>query len=549
MRAELRVSVSNNDRKGCPMKSVMKHQFSQVPAADIPRSSFDRSHGCKTTFNSGYLVPVYVDEALPGDTFNLKMNVFARLATPLHPFMDNMFLDAFFFFVPNRLIWNNFQKFFGEQDNPADSTSFLVPTMTSTAGTGYGELSLHDYLGIPTKVPGLVHSSLWHRAYNLIWNQWFRDQNLQNSVTVDKGDGPDVPTNYTLLRRGKRHDYFTSALPWPQKGPAVQLPLGTTAPVTGIGIKDAAGAAAAQNIWQTNSAAFTSKPVWKSTTQDVVVVAQSAAAPGVGNTPQIYADLSAATAATINQLRQSFQIQRIYERDARGGTRYTEIIQSHFGVTSPDARLQRPEYLGGGSVPMNVNAIAQTSNTAAGSTPQGNLAAMGTASMHGVGFTKSFTEHGVIIGMVNVRADLNYQDGLNRMFSRSTRFDFYWPALSHIGEQSILNKEIYAQGSANLAADAATFGYQERYAEYRYKPSVITGQFRSNSTTPLDTWHLAQDFTALPVLNDTFIQENPPVSRVIAVPSEPQILFDSYFQLRCARPMPVYSVPGLIDHF
>lgn len=525
------------------MRSVMTHQFSQVPRADIPRSSFDRSHGYKTTFDAGWLVPVYWDEVLPGDTFNLSMVSFGRLATPLHPFMDNMFLDAFFFFVPLRILWSNFKKFMGEQDNPGDTTSYICPTMTSTAVTGYGEMSLHDYFGIPTKIPGLTHTVFLHRAYNKIWNQWFRDQNLQNSVPDNMGDGPDSPSDYVLLRRGKRHDYFTSALPWPQKGPAVSIPIGGSAPVVSNQIE----------VAQVSNTAN-----WKAGTMSsgglLDINSGGAGTISTGQALKIRdgvlsADLSLATAQTINALRQAFQIQKLYERDARGGTRYTEIIQAHFGVTSPDARLQRPEYLGGGSVPMNVNPIAQTSSTDTEPTPQGNLAAVGTVHMNNVGFTKSFTEHGVIIGLVSVRADLNYQQGLNRGLSRSTRFDFYWPALSHIGEQTVLNKEIYAQGSANPTQDAAAFGYQERWAEYRYKPSVITGQMRSNSALPLDTWHLAQNFNALPVLNGSFIEENPPIDRVIAVPSEPHILYDSYFKLRCARPMPVYSVPGLIDHF
>ena len=515
------------------------HLFSQSPQANISRSSFDRSHGCKTTFDAGYLIPVFLDEALPGDTFNLSMTAFARLATPIFPLMDNMYLESFFFAVPYRLVWDNWQKFNGEQRNPGDSTDYLIPQMVSPVG-GYLTDSLSDYFGLPVGVAGVTHSSLWHRGYNLIANEWFRDENLQNSSVVDVDDGPDSPTDYVLLRRGKRYDYFTSCLPFPQKGPSVELPLGTSAPVVTN--------YTAPNFTN-NPSTFSYRNLQASAGTNAVSITGAGIAAlstlNFGDNTGLYTDLSAATAATVNQLRQAFQIQKLYERDARGGTRYIEIIRAHFQIESPDQRLQRPEYLGGGSSVVNIAPVAQTSSTDA-TTPQGNLSAFGTVSAHNHGFVKSFVEHCLVIGLVCVRADLNYQQGMNRMFSRSTRFDFYWPALSHIGEQAVLNKEIYCQGTS---ADNDVFGYQERYAEYRYKPSIVTSLFRTAAAGTLDSWHLAQNFTALPVLNSTFIVENPPVDRCIAVPSQPHFIFDSYFQFRCARPMPVYSVPGLIDHF
>jgi len=501
------------------------------------------------------LVPVYVDEALPGDSFHMKMSAFARLSTPIVPFMDNLYLASFFFAVPYRLVWANFKKFCGEQATTTASTNFTMPVFTAYAPAAE---SLSDYMGIPisgTTTPlgnggTLAHVSLWHRAYNLIWNEWFRDQNLQDSVVVDIDDGPDAIADYVLLKRGKRHDYFTSCLPWTQKnntGTAVSVGLAGTAPVLGIGrdqtYKDYDNTGI--TFRESNGAAR----IYALSKQEYGQGFQVEGTHASDGYPNIRADLAAASGITINSLRLAFQTQKMYERDARGGTRYREIVQSHFGVLDPnDSRLQRPEYLGGGTTPIMLTPVPQTSATA-GALATGRLSATGTVASHGQGFTKSFSEHCLLIGLVCVYADLNYQTGLNRMFSRSTRLDMYWPALANIGEQAVLNKEIYCQGSANAAQDAAAFGYQERYAEYRYKPSSITGKMRSHYATPLDYWHLSQKFTGLPTLGATFIAEAPPIDRVVAVNTEPQLFGDFFFDLKCARPMPTYSVPGLIDHF
>lgn len=532
------------------MKSVMQHSFSNVPDVKLQRSKFNRTRGLKTTFSMGDLVPIMVDEALPGDTFNLRLSCFGRLNTPLCPIMDNIYLDTFFFAVPNRLLWTKWQRFCGEQLDPDDPwTDYTLPIMDVTQEpllSGYVANSLEDYFGLPTEVaaiPGI--NALAHRAYNRIWVDWFRDQNMQDPVALNTGDGPDDGGDYTLLKRGKRHDYFTSCLPWPQKGDAVTLPLGDTAPVQAdvahpdiflydgvtdrrMQAKNTTKEIEMSNTWGSNNALRFGEDT------DITKTG-------------LVTDLSSATASTINALRQAFQIQRLLERDARAGSRYTEILRSHFGVVSPDARLQRPEYLGGGRTNINISPIAQTSVAAA--TPQGNLAAIGTLSASGHGFSKSFTEHCVIIGLACVTADLTYQQGLDRMWTRSTRWDFYWPSLANIGEQAVLNKEIYCQGPAGGSDDDDVFGYQERYAEYRYARSMITGVFRSNHAQSLDKWHLAQEFGSLPTLDATFIEETPPTSRVMAVNTQPDILFDAYFDLVCVRPMPVYSVPGMIDHF
>lgn len=554
---------------------VNQSHFAMIPQANIRRSVFDRSHVYKTTFNEGALIPYFVDEVIPGDTFTLNPVEFCRLATPVVPFMDNIYIESFFFFVPSRLVYDKWVNLCGEQENPEDSTDYLVPTVSLT-----GDMTnkLPDYMGIACASGTFNNISvncLPFRCYWTIWNEWFRDENLQKSVKVSKGETNTVlepmgqstaNPNYGLpsgvenwydpAPRGKRYDYFTGALPWPQKGPAVDLPLGQTASLTvadnaslnmPAGYLDSSVNRNASGFFPTNLAlnAMSATGFDNYGTNTIS---------GYGASPQnfplnsitgVNVDLSSATSITINSLRQAFMLQRYYEIDARGGTRYTEKLQAHFGVTNPDSRLQRPEFLGSHSSMMNINPVTQTSSTDS-TTPQGNLAAYGLNAQRYHAFTKSFSEFGYVIGLINVRADLTYQQGINKMWLRSDVLDFYWPSFAHLGEQAIENIEIYCQGNDE---DKKVFGYQERYAEYRYKPSLITGQFRSTYKEPLDIWHLSQKFATLPTLSDEFIQDHPPISRVVAVPSYPHFLLDVKFNLKCIRPMPMYGIPGMMGHF
>jgi hypothetical protein len=520
------------------MSNFQKHTFNTTPAVDIQRSKFDRSHSLKTTFDADRLIPILVDEVLPGDTHILKENLFGRLSTPIKPIFDQMYLDTFYFFVPMRLVWENAERFFGAQDNPDDSIDFTIPTITSSNSVQ----QLCDYFGVPPQLgSNITINSLPIRAYWLIYDEWFRDQNLQEkaNIRLDDGSQPLLNTDeydwWTPAFRGKRHDYFTSCLPWAQKGEPVSVPLGEKAYIT----TDAGLTTDVTVVSSVNSDASYDLRMDGGSAIELGILQSSAP-----NTKNLYADLTSASSASINEWRTAFQIQKFLERNARGGTRYIEMIKSHFNVTSSDARLQRPEYLGGGSSPINVHPVAQTSQTS--TTAQGNLSAFGTVSSGGNGFTKSFEEHGYIIGLANVRTDLSYQQGLHKMWSRSTLYDFYFPTFAHLGEQAVLNKEIYVQGTS---ADDDVFGYQERYAEYRYKPSQITGFMRSGVTNSLDVWHLAQEFNSLPTLGKDFIISDTDVDRVIAVPAEPHILLDGYFDYKSIRPMPAYAPPGFIDHF
>lgn len=545
-----------------PSLPSARYSFSNLPQVNVPRCAIKRPSTYKTTINAGLLYPIFTDEVLPGDTFTLDASILARLTTPITPFMDNLVLDVQFFAVPLRLVWEHWQNFCGEQQNPGDITTYTVP-FVKVGASGAPVGSLADYFGLPTGIQWSDHDvqALPFRAYNLVWNEWYRDENIQQPVTVDTDEKSVDVSTFQLLPRGKRKDYFTSALPWPQKGAAVGMSLTGTAPVVGDGTNFGLVNTRGNNFHltvspSTGSSGSYTDPLKVTHTDYTSNGVQALQVSQDSRLSGLVAEFDGGNAAfTINALRQAVALQELLEKDARGGTRYTEILRAHFGVTSPDARLQRPELLGSFSVPLALHTVPQSSGTgSSSSTPQGNLSAFGVASGSARAFSKSFVEHCIVIGLASVRSDLTYQQGIPRMWSRSTRYDYYWPSLSSLGEQAILNKEIYAQGKTVKDSDGAlvddkVFGYQERWSEYKYGYSKVTGELRSTYAQSLDYWHLAQKFDELPTLSDAFIRENPPMDRVLAVKDAPQFVLDSYFDLSCVRPMPLYCVPGLVNHF
>jgi hypothetical protein len=567
-------------------RNVESHFALNPTNIDIRRSTFDRSHSLKTSFNVGDIVPFFVDEVLPGDTFNVDTSKVVRLQTLLTPVMDNIYLDTYFFFVPNRLTWSHWKQFNGENTESAwiPQTEYEIPQITAPADSGWSVGTIADYLGVPTGVPNLSVSALPFRAYALVMNEWFRDENLSDPLVVPVDDatiaGVNTGTFVTDVAKGglpykaaKYHDYFTSCLPSPQKGPDVLIPVASAGnyAVVGngksLGLTDGSltGLFGYQSVPGGSTLAVNSGTLGSSVGTAVPSSSNLNGSVGVATVSQLGDDLSKSgliavasgnAAATINQLRMAFQIQKLYEKDARGGSRYIEILKSHFGVTSPDARLQRPEYLGGNRVPININQVVQQSATASGETAQGTVTGMSVTTDTHSDFTKSFTEHGFVIGVMVARYDHTYQQGLERFWSRKDRFDYYWPVFANIGEQAVKNKEIFAQGpgvkdTAGAVIDDQVFGYQEAWADYRYKPSRVTGEMRSQYAQSLDVWHLADDYSALPMLSDSWIREDKTnVDRVLAVTSavSNQLFADIYIKNRTTRPMPMYSIPGLIDH-
>uniref|UniRef100_A0AAU8BAM7 Major capsid protein n=1 Tax=Dulem virus 111 TaxID=3145588 RepID=A0AAU8BAM7_9VIRU len=554
-------------------RNVESHFALNPTNIDISRSTFDRSHSVKLSFNTGDVIPFYVDEVLPGDTFNVKTSKVVRMQTLITPMMDNVYLDTYFFFVPNRLVWEHWKQFNGENTESAwlPATEYQIPQITSPASTGWNVGTIADYMGIPTGVANLSVSALPFRAYALIMNEWFRDQNLTDPLDIPVKDTTVAGVNtgnYIMdtakgglpFKAAKYHDYFTSCLPSPQKGPDVTIPVASIGNLPVRALSDLVPYSADDSgLYGYNlryNPTTTTKGFYVSgvstDASSYLTYQTSNAAPDNGLNTFSPANLWAvsdgsAAAATINQLRLAFQIQKLYEKDARGGTRYIEILKSHFGVTSPDARLQRPEYLGGNRIPININQIVQQSQTTDQS-PQGTPVGLSLTSDTHSDFTKSFVEHGFVIGVMVARYDHTYQQGIERFWSRKDRFDYYWPVFANIGEQAVLNKEIYAQGTAT---DDEVFGYQEAWADYRYKPNRVAGEMRSSYAQSLDVWHLADDYSALPTLSDSWIREDSSnVNRVIAVSEENanQFFADIYISNRSTRPMPLYSIPGLIDH-